>query len=1003
MTVKNSTKQTPKKKAQSNILEQSKLTKASALSSLKTIVPQIFMDAQRPNEHLRSDSIRLRDVQLACCLNSPRLIGELEDIDYEGEALFIKEVFRNINKILPIRKKEPHADRIVRFIAGFLQYNQQKDGIAKDEFVKLKRRNAKLEAKKKARAETQTDIDDDPMSEVEEEEEEEEEEDEAEEEENKDEDGSMEEDDDEDDEETISSRFVGSLLRHLLKGFTAKGIFVRTRCCQIIALSISSMGEIDEDLYQDLRTALFDRIIDKEASVRIQAATTLCRLQSADADVDQTDGKTILQKLMWCLQNDPSSEVRRVILFNIDPIAETLPYIVERARDVDAINRRVVYLKPLSDMPDFRMLSFEERNQILKWGLHDRNPLVKKAVSKMLSEKWISHANNNLIEFLERLDIMKPEVTEIAESVLDAFFTARMDIVNDISFDAEFWNNLTPESAFLAKVLIKFLQKDHTLDERLDSILPEVTRHAFNLKYYNDLYRSPTQNAQDYEFITTQMLETAMCLDYADEVGRRKMFELLRDILKSCELSEDHLSKIVRIFRLISLNERDFTRTIIEIIFDIQEQLNNPDELGETPPAKKTRLEDSFASSLEISDSTTTDVTDPTDIGDLVIRLRCLSICKRMLENSQESLTENSNLYGLLNDLIVPAVQNSDVVLREEGLHCLGLCCTLDKTLAQHNVALFIQCIKNGHEGILKKAIVVLFDLMMTYGVQNLTVQIQNSDEIREVFEFCIDHDTLEIQTTTTEGLAKLMLAKRFQDDEILRLMILLYFFPVTDEDNNKVQQCLTYFFPAYSYSSADHQISLSNVTILALEELCNTYSDLKPDEIMVNPMQISDMLADWTDPRKLAKLHLNDVTIDDEIKTNVHGRLAIEALNIIYNEPAGLKRKTMCHFILRLYLEKLDTSQLAEIKRLMHAINIERPIKEVLTRNAFTKLLNIIESNIEEYNQENGLDPNPETEKEETEQEEGADNEDNIEKEGSEKEDSEKDEDEDIEKEADI
>lgn len=189
---------------------------------------------------------------------------------------------------------------------------------------------------------------------------------------------------------------------------------------------------------------------------------------------------------------------------------------------------------------------------------------------------------------------------------------------------------MTPESAFLAKVLIKFLQKDHTLDERLDSILPEVTRHAFNLQYYNDLYRSPTQNVQDYEFITTQMLETAMCLDYADEVGRRKMFELLRDILKSCELSEDHLSKIVRIFRLISLNERDFTRTIIEIIFDIQEQSNDPDELTETP-AKKSRLEDSFASSLEISDTT-----DTTDIDNLVIRLRCLSICKRMLENSQE-------------------------------------------------------------------------------------------------------------------------------------------------------------------------------------------------------------------------------------------------------------------------------------------------------------------------------------------------------------------------------
>lgn len=79
-----------------------------------------------------------------------------------------------------------------------------------------------------------------------------------------------------------------------------------------------------------------------------------------------------------------------------------------------------------------------------------------------------------------------------------------------------------------------------------------------------------------------------------------------------------------------------------------------------------------------------------------------------------------------MNDLIVPAVQNSDAVLREEGLHCLGLCCTLDKGLAQYNIALFIQCIKSGHEEILKKAIMILFDLMMTYGVQNLTAQVSN-------------------------------------------------------------------------------------------------------------------------------------------------------------------------------------------------------------------------------------------------------------------------------------
>lgn len=53
------------------------------------------------------------------------------------------------------------------------------------------------------------------------------------------------EDEDEDEEETISSRFVRVLLLHILKGYEAKSNSVRLRCCQIIALSISCLGEIE--------------------------------------------------------------------------------------------------------------------------------------------------------------------------------------------------------------------------------------------------------------------------------------------------------------------------------------------------------------------------------------------------------------------------------------------------------------------------------------------------------------------------------------------------------------------------------------------------------------------------------------------------------------------------------------------------------------------------------------------------------------------------------------
>lgn len=56
-----------------------------------------------------------------------------------------------------------------------------------------------------------------------------------------------------------------------------------------------------------------------------------------------------------------------------------------------------------------------------------------------------------------------------------------------------------------------------------------MTRHAFYIETYNDLWQqAPKETEGDYEFVVGQLLDIAKCLDYADEVGRRKMFVLLR-------------------------------------------------------------------------------------------------------------------------------------------------------------------------------------------------------------------------------------------------------------------------------------------------------------------------------------------------------------------------------------------------------------------------------------------------------------------------------------------
>ena len=46
-------------------------------------------------------------------------------------------------------------------------------------------------------------------------------------------------------ESLAAGRFVEMFLRHLLKGIDAKEKFVRLRVCQLIALAMNSLGEIE--------------------------------------------------------------------------------------------------------------------------------------------------------------------------------------------------------------------------------------------------------------------------------------------------------------------------------------------------------------------------------------------------------------------------------------------------------------------------------------------------------------------------------------------------------------------------------------------------------------------------------------------------------------------------------------------------------------------------------------------------------------------------------------
>jgi len=116
-----------------------------------------------------------------------------------------------------------------------------------------------------------------------------------------------------------------------------------------------------------------------------------------------------------------------------------------------------------------------------------------------------------------------------------------------------FWLSLDSEKAFLVRVFA-----DHCIaikdNARLESALPVVTALAFKIQSsYNDLLldiqaeeeqrflrgadndnKSQREDERmDKELVISEMLKLAVNLDYADEIGRRKMFQLVRESIDS--------------------------------------------------------------------------------------------------------------------------------------------------------------------------------------------------------------------------------------------------------------------------------------------------------------------------------------------------------------------------------------------------------------------------------------------------------------------------------------
>ncbi|KAF8605217.1 hypothetical protein BDV93DRAFT_543748 [Ceratobasidium sp. AG-I] len=857
-------------------------------------IPAIFQQTQTSLANHRKNVVALAKLFSGCAGIYEEVGGRGGGIRLTGEKAFQVAFAKMVNNILPIKKGVSNADKVVKFIGAFVKYITDKAATQKAE-------NG--------------------------------------------------DDEDSDDDDTPASRFVTYLLKYLLQGFMAKDKNVRYRSVHITAEMVSGLGEIDDDIYESLRSSLLERAQDKETFARLQAAIALAKLQRGEDEQNEERDVYLSDVLIEMLQFDSAPEVRRAALVNLAPSQKSLTVILSRTRDVDTTLRKIVYHHVLSNLKP-QLLTLAQREEIVSNGLGDREPSVRGAAARMIGT-WVDAKEGDLIEFLRSFDLLK---SKVAEDALLSVFVTRTDVFDNVEFKDDYWNNLTPERAFLARVYIEHCVniKDN---DNLESALPVVTLLAFRIQQeYNALLqllgqieaknnRDPAEDdedekkdvnleekAFDAELVVGELLGLAVNLDYADEIGRRKMFQLIRDILSQEALPEGLVNKSLDVLRKLSENERDLIRVVVEIVTELRDVLIKDGDVaieGTQAADDQTQWGDDERTQAGAK------ATEPEELSEeelehkLAIDLRCVTLCVGMLERVNSSLQENSALHGLVPDLIIPSIQSKDPKLRERGLVCLGLCCLIDKRMTAGSYQLFVNQVLTASLELKRKVLPILYDLIMVH---------HDAEYLREarMVNFLmhqLEDDEDEIQAITCVGFAKLLLAGVVTEEKVLRSLVAAYLQPDT-ADNQPLRQCLSYFFPVYCYSSSANQRTMQKVFLDLFKLLSEVYRDRDEDQEMIPPAQFGALLLDWMDPMKVVEIPGQD---RDE---SIHVDAACDIIRTLFEKEMDKEeRKVLVQLLGKLHLpEELEDPKVLTLHLLMTNLKRRRPLRETPTRNAFVK-----------------------------------------------------------------
>ncbi|KJA27084.1 hypothetical protein HYPSUDRAFT_131697 [Hypholoma sublateritium FD-334 SS-4] len=780
----------------------------------------------------------------------------------------------------------------------------------------------------------------------------------------------------EEEEATPASRFTGRLLSALQQAFHAKDKNVRYRVLFTLLQMIAHLGEIDEDVYNDLVRALVERINDKEASIRSIAAICLAKLAVSEGS-SEVEEIPVLAVLLEAMSYDSSAEVRRAILMNVPLDNRTFPAVLDRTRDTDQSIRKLVYGNvllrctqnkddatlnaPGSESTHPRMLSIEQRELIVKNGLGDRDPTVKSAAAILIS-KWMKLVTEDEILSLLSLFDLNSDTT-VAFDALQSVFQTQPEIFENLDFNVEYWKNLTAGKAFLARAFVDYC-KSAKEEARLECALPVVTAIAFQIQdaynhfvdflvKFDALHASEDVDEKELnkleeekhlrEFILAELLKLATNLDYSDEIGRRKTFQLVRDMLDAELLPEVLMGPCLDVLRELSATERDLIRLVVEIVQELRDGVIEGAEETEDPNQ-----------SLDVAGNPTpipapcAEMTPVQQMRLDAIDSKCLTMCIGMLERVNGTFEENITLHGILKTLIIPSALKEDGLLRERGTKALALCCLIDRRIAEEFFKIFIQKLSTSPASIRVVIAHALIDICM---VHKKAIFRDESNNLEMTTHFLLSQvrkeQDPEVQAILCQGVAKLVIAKMITDIEAIKTLLKIYISPLT-VGNAILRQSLNLFFNIYSFSSLENQQRMQEIFLLIFLDVCEDHRqaiEVDEDVDVVESNQIASMFVMWTDPLQLSKA-INKEDVEDGKIANecIQLDMARDIITLLFEKDLKIEieredKRVLCQLLNKLYIpDTVDRYRIRSMKLLMVNLRARRPLRDHVSKTAFSK-----------------------------------------------------------------